>query len=259
MNIIEIQNAQVFRGDTLALKNFSLTLKSGEHHAILGANGAGKSTFLKLITREVHPVVSDDSRYLVLEQERPPIWELRKHIGIVSQDFQESYLALATGLEVVVSGLHGSVGLHQHQTISVDQLEKARNLLEKLGISYLAEKSYLQLSTGQQRRLILARALIHEPKALVLDEPTNGLDLQAKFWFLNTIRELAKEGTSIILVTHDPLEIIPEISNVTLLKEGEILFSGVKESALTEGYLSETFNVGIHVKEDDGYYHLTPS
>jgi iron complex transport system ATP-binding protein len=258
MNIIEIKNAKVFRGNTLALENFELTIALGEHHAILGANGAGKSTCLKLITRELHPVVNEQLVYRIFDQERPTIWSLREKIGIVSQDFQESYLALATGLDVVVSGLFGSVGLHQHQSISMSDRSKALGLMEKLGIASLAEKQYLQLSTGQQRRLIFARALVHKPQALILDEPTNGLDIQAKFWFLNTIRKLATEGISIILVTHDPLEIIPEIHNVTLLKQGKIQFSGNKQEAMTEDKLRETYNVSLCVEKLNNFYQLSP-
>jgi len=258
MNIIEIANATVYRGSTVALSNFNLTLPVNQHHAILGGNGAGKSTFLKLITRELHPVVNDELKYTVFDQERPLIWDLRSKIGIVSQDLQESYLSLATGIEVVISGLLGSVGIHMHHEVSDEQKQRAHAMMRELEIEYLAEKQYLQLSTGQQRRLILARALVHQPEVLILDEPTSGLDLQAKFWFLNTIRTLANSGTTIVMVTHDPLEIIPEIQNVTLLKRGSVLFSGSKSDAFTEKNLSETYDVKLRINEHDGFYHLSP-
>ena len=259
MNIIELVNATVYRGGAIALDNVNLCLPMSEHHAILGANGAGKSTLLKLITRDLHPVVKEDSVYRVFDQERLTIWDLRSKIGLVSQDFQGGYLALTTGIEVVLSGLHGSVGLHTHQKITDAQIEQAKAILCELGIEKLASKQYLQLSTGQQRRLILARSLVHKPEVLVLDEPTSGLDLQAKFWFLNCIRRLARSGTTIILVTHDPLEIIPEITKVTLLKKGQIQFSGEKQAALTEKHLSHTFNVDIRVNEEAGFFHLSPA
>jgi iron complex transport system ATP-binding protein len=258
MNIIEIKNATAYRGNNLGLNNISLSIPLGEHHAILGPNGAGKSTLLKLITREISPVFKDNLTLKLFDKERFTLWSLREKIGVVSQDFQDNYQSPTTGLGVVISAYLGSIGVHQHHQVKPEMIEKAEAMLHGLGLSELADQPYLEMSHGQKRQLILARAIAHEPQALILDEPTNALDLKARFWFLKTIRKLAQGNTSIILVTHEPAEIIPEIKKVTLLKRGEIAFSGQKESALEEARISELYDIPISMRASDGYFYAEP-
>jgi len=258
MNILEIHNATAYRGSNIGLTDISLTIPLGEHHAIIGPNGAGKSTLLKLITRELSPVVKDGSSIKVFEKERFTIHSLREKIGIVSQDFQDNYQSATNGLGVVVSAFLGSVGIHQHHQVDRNMIENAEALLEELGIAELSNQRYLHMSHGQKRQLILARAIAHKPQALILDEPTNALDLKARFWFLKTIRKLAQSGTTIILVTHDPSEIIPEIQNVSLLRAGSITFSGPKVQALEETRMSELYGIPITMRHSGEYFYAEP-
>lgn len=255
MNILELRNASVKRGDKLALDSLSLTLPLGQHCAIVGPNGAGKSTFLKLPTRELSPLVHESMHFRLFGQTLVDIWQLRAKIGFVSQDYQQDYRSLATGLEVVISAFFGSVGIHPHQCVSASQQARAQQLLRELDIEALSDQRYYQLSTGQQRRLLLARALVHAPQALILDEPTNGLDIQARFWFYNTLRELARSGVTIVLVTHDIGEIIPEIDQVTLLRNGKIFAQGGKLQILNSATLSSLFDTAINVFSKNGYYY----
>ncbi|MCK7576654.1 MAG: ATP-binding cassette domain-containing protein [Chromatiales bacterium] len=193
-DIIDIRNATVYRGDTLVFDRLSLTVAAGEHTAILGPNGAGKSTLLKLLSRDIYPVAAEDSRVLLYGEERGSIWELRAHLGIVSADQQREYSAAALGLHVVLSGLYSSVGVWQHQHYEPAQIERARVLLAELGVAGLAGRPFGTLSTGEQRRCLLARALINDPDTLVLDEPTSGLDLKACFQYLELVRDLMRAG-----------------------------------------------------------------
>lgn len=258
MNLVELNNVSAYRGRNIALKKLSLALPLHQSHAILGPNGSGKSTLLKLITREIYPVVTDSSSIKVFGQENVNIWDLRKKIGFVSNDYQTNYLSLASGLDVVVSAFFGSVGVHGHHQPKQEMLNKSRDILDELNISELADTRYINLSTGQQRRLLLARALVHAPQALILDEPTAGLDLEAKFWLLNKIESLCDQGISIVLVTHDPSEIVPSISHVSMLKNGELKASGEKEEVLTEANLSELYRVPLKLTTKQGYYLAAP-
>ncbi len=258
--IIQIDNATVYRGmykvfDKLSL---SLTLEQGVNTAILGPNGAGKTTLLKLITREILPVARENSSCRLFGEERFTIWDLRKKIGLVSQDFQNDYQALATGEDVVISAFFGSVGIHGHNVVTAEMRNSAQLSMQQFGITALANRQYLKLSTGEQRRLLLARAMVHQPPVLIFDEPTSGLDLKASMQIISDMKRLARSGVSLILVTHHIHEIIPEIERVLFLKSGTIVENGTKIDLLTGEKISKLYDVSIDVVEHNGYYQAVP-
>lgn len=256
---LEIHNADVFQGSRQVFNRLNLSLNYGQHTVILGPNGAGKSTLIKLLTRELYPRVADDSYVKIDGSERVIIWELRKTIGLVSQDLQAGYDGHVKAVEVVLSGLFGSVGIHMHQQPSLEHIQAATQALAQVGLSDCAERYYAHLSTGQQRRLLLARALIHQPKVLILDEPTNGLDLQGAFALLALLRQLPQSGVSLVLVTHHLSEIIPEIHRVVLLKEGRIVADGDKNQVLTEANLAALYNTPLRLSLTEGFYQAYPA
>lgn len=261
-SIISIKNATVFRGTKKVFNKLSINFPLGESVAIIGPNGAGKTTLLKLITRELYPVAPHDENYesyvKIFGEERVNIWELRKHIGVVSHDFQTNYKALATGKDVVLSAYFGSVGIYSHFEVTKAQKKCVESIMVELNITSLANQQYLKLSTGQQRHLLLARALVHKPKVLIFDEPTSGLDLKSGFQLLNNMRKYCCEGTSLILVTHHISEIIPEINRVVFLKNGETVNDSKKSNLLVAEKLSELYNVQVKVGKSNGYYTVTP-
>ena len=256
--ILSIDNATVYRQSTQVFKGLSLQLFLGESAAIIGPNGSGKTTLLKLITREIHPVVKADSHIHLFGNEQVIIWELRQRIGLVSHEFQSDYRALASGREVVLSAFFGAVGIHQHHQVSDEQINLADAVMAQLDITDLADKKYLHLSTGQQRRLLLARALIHNPDVLIFDEPTNGLDIKSAFRLLNDMRRLCQQGTTLVLVTHHVHEIIPEIERVICLKEGEIVADGKKPAILNEQTISSVYDTPVTVTKNQGFYSVAP-
>ncbi len=256
---LEIHQADVFQGARQVFTKLDLRLFYGQQTAILGPNGAGKSTLIKLLTRELYPRVADDSYVKIDGSERVVIWELRQKIGLVSQDLQSGYDGHIRAIDVVLSGLFGSVGIHMHQTPTEAQRQAAAAALEQVGLSQSADAYYAHLSTGQQRRLLLARALIHRPKVLILDEPTNGLDLQGSFALLRIMRELAQQGVSLLLVTHHLGEIIPEISRLILLSDGKLVADGDKSTILTAEHLSALYKTPLALTLADGYYQARPS
>jgi iron complex transport system ATP-binding protein len=258
--LIEIRNATVWRGSTKVFDRLNLTIAQHEPAAILGPNGSGKTTLLKLINRELYPVPSEDTVVRILGRDRWNVWELRSHIGIVSHDLQARYRPATTGLAVVLSGFLSSIGIHGNLAarITPAQQDRARAIMAALGIEALVEQPLGKMSTGQQRRCLLGRALVHDPDTLILDEPTAGLDLSASFDYLARLRSLAREGKNIVLVTHMLNEIPPDISRVILLKAGEVVADGAKADVLTDAHLGAAFDTNVRVTRTGGYFAAWP-
>ena len=258
--LVEIRNATIWRGTTCVFEHLDLTIEQHERVAIVGPNGSGKTTLLKAINRELYPVAKPDSVFRILGRDTWNVWELRKHIGVVSQDLQQRYTPSTTALEVVVSGFHSSIGVHGTLADRVDkpQIAAARATLDELGIGSLAGTTLRSMSTGQQRRCILARALVHKPQTLILDEPTAGLDFAASFDYLVRIRRLSDAGRNILVVTHHLNEIPPGIDRIVLLQNGQIVADGRKNEVLTDEILSRVYEVPIRVTEINGYYLAYP-
>lgn len=257
--ILEIQLATVYRGDTCAFSDFCFTLREGEHAAILGPNGAGKSTLLKLLSGEVHPVPRDETRIRVFGEDQWNVWDVRKHVGLVSHDLQRDYLTCAEGLNVILSGFYASNDTYEYQAFSRAQIARAHEVMQELGIESLAGRRFGHLSTGEQRRLLLGRALVHDPSVLMLDEPTSGLDLKACFHYLDLLRAQIRKGKTVLLVTHHLHEIPPEIERVVLLKEGQIVADGQKSGLVTDENLSHLFDRPVTLVRANGWYQALPS
>ena len=258
--LIEIRNATIYRGDTRVFEKFDLAIAQHEHVAILGPNGSGKTTLLKVVNREIYPVVHEDSWVRILGRVAWNVWELRSKIGIVSHDLQARYRSRTSALNVVLSGYLSSIGTHGSLSdkITAEQIDNARRILEDLGVGELAATPLGNMSTGQQRRCLLGRALVHDPDTLILDEPTAGLDLSASFDYLARVRQLVAQGKTIVLVTHQLNDIPPEIERVVLLKEGTVVADGPQERVLTADNLSATYDTDIRVAKVDGYYLAYP-
>jgi ABC-type cobalamin/Fe3+-siderophores transport system ATPase subunit len=173
---------------------------------------------------------------------------------MVSHDLQHQYMEQVTGLKVVLSGYHASIGTYGHQEFSYAHIARAHSLMEDLGIGFLTDRRYAAMSTGEQRRCLLARALVHGPSVLVLDEPTSGLDLTATFHYLDLVRGYMRKGKTILLVTHHIHEIPPEIRRVVLLKKGKVIQDGEKKAVLSEQHLSNLFDCRIVLACANGWY-----
>lgn len=255
--LIHFENVSIQRGRSVILHDVSLSIAQGEHVAILGPNGSGKSTFIKVVSRELYPLLKPQPWSLsILGRDRWNLFDLRNHLGIVSND----WIALCTrdysGFEIVLSGFFGSVGIWPNHTVTSEMEEKAREVMDLLEIGRLAERNTDEMSSGEARRILIARALVHSPQALVLDEPANSLDLRAQLEFREIMRKLAANGISLILVTHHLPDIIPEVRRVVLIRNGRIFCDGAKEQLLRRETLSDLFGVPVEVIERQGYYHV---
>jgi len=254
--LLELRNVSVVRGDNLALDGVSLRIEQGEHLCILGPNGCGKSTLIKTLTRECYPIAREDSSIRILGRDRWNIFELRSLLGIVSPDLLAACTTDATGLDVVLSGFFSSTRIFpNHQPLEEHRL-RAEAALARLGIGHLAKRPLAEMSSGEAKRMLIARALVHEPQTLLFDEPGNALDIAGQVELRDTMRELARAGLGILLVTHHVSEIIPEIERVVLLRSGKILADGAKEAVLTDETLSQLFGVSVRLFREDGYFYL---
>ena len=255
--LIEFHKISVMRGEnTLALNEVSLRIGLAEHVAILGPNGCGKSTLIKAITRECYPLVREDSWLRLMGEEFWNVFELRRMLGIVSSDLMTAATGEVTGMDLVLSGFFSGIGIWPHQTITTTMREKAEKALHAMEVSHLAERSTEEMSSGEARRVLIARALVHEPKALVLDEPSTALDLFAQHELRAVLRKLAQAGTGIIMVTHHLSDLIPEIDRVILMANGNIHMDGPAAQMLTAERLGNLFGLPLQLIEREGYYNL---
>lgn len=255
--LLEFKNITIMKGNAKILDSISLTLREGEHIAILGPNGAGKSSVIKTINREYYPLIRDEGvRFRVRGRDTWDVFLLRSTFGIVSNDLAYAFSREMTAREVVLSGFFSSIGLFRHN-VTPEMERKTSEILLFLEIQHLADRKMTEMSSGEARRVLIGRALVHDPKTLILDEPTNSLDLHALHNFRATCRKIARAGTGIILVTHNLHDIIPEITRVILMKEGHFCMDGPKEEVLTDLNISNLFLVPVRVMKDDGYYYAS--
>jgi iron complex transport system ATP-binding protein len=254
--LLDLHNIRVMRGQKIALNDLTLRIGAKEHVAILGPNGCGKSTLIKTITRECYPVSREDSSITILGRESWNVFELRALLGIVSNDLMLSCTGDATGRHVVLSGFFSSTNIFPNHTVDATHRGKADAALDRLRISHLADRRVCEMSSGEARRVLIARALVHNPRTLLFDEPCNSLDLSAQQSLRQTMRDLANSGIGIILVTHELADIVPEIQRVVLMKEGRITADGQKEEILQPERLGALFGVSVEIARRDGYYHM---
>jgi len=254
--LLDFQNIQVMRGLKIALDDFSLHIGADEHVAILGPNGCGKSTLIKTITRECYPVVRDGSSMSILGAETWDVFNLRARLGIVSNDLMLSCTGDASGRDVVLSGFFSSTAIWPNHNVDPQKRALADAALAELKISHLADRPVCEMSSGEARRVLIARALVHKPRALLFDEPCNSLDLSAQQSLRQTMRALANSGTAVILVTHELADIVPEIQRVVLMSRGRVVADGPKVEILQVERLAALFGVTVEMARRDGHYHL---
>lgn len=261
-------DATVVKDGVRVLDGLTLSIRDGEHTAILGPNGAGKTTLINLLTHDDYPCTvtldGDGSTgppaVRVLGDSRWNVFDLRTRLGIISSDLHALFVSGHSagnirGEDAVVSGFFATRGFLMNLDVTPEMRARARVVLDRLDAGHLAGKWMDRMSTGEARRVLIARALVAEPRALVLDEPSVGLDVIAQRRFLDMVRSIARRGTTIVLVTHHVEEIFPEIGHVILLQRGRVMDAGPKRAMLTADRLGALFDAPIQVTESDGYFH----
>lgn len=256
---VEMRDATVLLGGRPVLREASFTLEEGEHVCILGPNGSGKSTIVRLISGDLFPLHREPAALRLFGRDRWDLFDLRNRLGIVSDTLQAWQAAGAeSARDTILSGFFGGVGLPMRGAPETWMEEKAEEAARALGVEEILDRRAGTLSSGQMRRVLVARALVHDPKTLLLDEPYTSLDIAARHAFSDRVRGLAARGHAIILVTHELAEIPPEMNRVILLKDGSILADGPKREVLISERISELFGIPLAVREEDGRYRAVP-
>ncbi|HVQ63644.1 MAG TPA: ATP-binding cassette domain-containing protein, partial [Terriglobia bacterium] len=236
--LIEFEHVSIMRGSVIAVRDVSLKIGVGEHVAILGPNGCGKSTLVKAMSKECNPVVEEGSWVRVFGRDDWNVFELRTMLGIVSSDLMERCTRMVSGRDIVLSGFFSTIGIWGYQNVTTDMIQRAERALEMMESSHLADRFTDEMSSGEARRVLLARALVHDPRALILDEPSTALDLAAQYELRAILRKLARSGIGIVMVTHHLSDLIPEIERVILMSQGAVVADGPSREVLTAPRLS---------------------
>jgi iron complex transport system ATP-binding protein len=253
--LLEFEHVTVARGNNLVLHDVSLRVEAGEHLVILGPNGCGKSTLLKTMTCECYPLARPETRVNILGRERWDLTELKRRMGVVSAELPGRQTLTTSGFDAVLTGFFSSSTLWPNLTVTAAMRERAEEVLELVGAQTLREKPVGEMSAGQQRRVMIGRALAGGGEMLLLDEPSNALDLGAQHDLREMLRGLAARGTAIVLITHHIADILPEMQRVVMMREGRIVADGAKADLLTAERLSELFGREIVLSERSGYWN----
>ncbi len=252
--LLDFRNITVYRGGNIALNGLSLTIPAGQHVAIVGPNGSGKSTLIRTVMRYNHPVKRYKPVMNLFGRSDWRVQNMRGLLGIVSNDMVRACSRSATGRSVVLSGFFSSFELWPQHRVSPEMEARGEEALRLMEAERLRDKPVDEMSSGEAKRIVIGRALVNRPRALLLDEPSNSLDLRSMAELRKTLRKVAAAGTSLIFVTHCLPDILPEVSRIVLLKDGRVFADGTKEELLNSAVLSALFGLPVRVSEQAGYY-----
>jgi len=243
------------RGDRHVLHDINLSVQAGEHIALLGPNGCGKSTLLKTMTCELYPLADEKTRVRIFGRERWDLTELKKKLGVVQNEIPGKPMLKMTGRDAVLTGFFSSSTLWPNLVVTPEMKERAEAVMEQIDAMKLREHIFGEMSAGQQRRILIGRALVASSGCLLLDEPSNALDLSAQRDLRELLMVLAEQETTILEITHHIADIIPAMRRVLMMRDGRIIADGPREELLTAPALSELFDTEVQLTERNGFYH----
>jgi iron complex transport system ATP-binding protein len=254
-DFLDMFKVNVARGDRVVLHDVNLHIRPGEHVAIMGPNGCGKSSLILTMTCQIYPIALPEMHVRIFGRERWDLTQLRKHFGVVGSELPGERTAVTSGIDAVTAGFFSASTLWPNLHVTDEMRARAAEALERIEATHLSEQLVGTMSAGEKRRIVIARALVHRPKQLLLDEPSNALDLAAQRELRETLRRLAREGTGLVLVTHYLGDILPEIERIILMRDGRIVGDGPRHEQLTEAGLSELFRTPVRIGRDEQWLH----
>ncbi len=251
MTGVEALNLCFRYGEIMIIRQASFELQPGEILAIVGPNGCGKTTLLKCLNMLLKP----EGKVLIdnLDLQTLSFRELAMLMGYVPQMHSANFPYRA--IDVVVSGRTPRLGFSMPSERDYDLAQKA---LQRVGVGNLADKFYTQLSGGELKLILIARALVQEPKVLLLDEPTSHLDFKNRVVVLKILKEISKDGIAVIMSEHDPNIASLFSDKVLLMKKGEIVGYGPTGDILTPANIMNVYGLSIEVFERDGNKYIFP-
>ena len=252
---LELEHVNVMRGNRRVLHDINLSVQAGEHIALLGPNGCGKSTLLKTMTCELYPLADENTRVRIFGRERWDLTELKKKLGVVQNEIPGKPILKISGRDAVMTGFFSSSTLWPNLTITEEMHDRVEEVMGQIDALNLRGRIFGEMSAGQQRRILIGRALVASSGCLLLDEPSNALDLSAQRDLRDLLMVLAEQRTTILQITHHIADIIPAMNRVLLMRDGRIVADGARAELLTAPALSELFETEVHLTELDGFYH----
>jgi len=253
-----LKNLHVIIDQKKILTNITVNLNYGENTVILGPNGSGKSTFLKLLNRSIYPINSNQSSFKLFNNDNINIWELRRKVGFVFKEMEERVDNRVNLYELISSGFSGTFNCRHSEKLSIREKIKIENLINEWELENIINNKFQSLSDGQKRRALLARALVYEPRLLVLDEPFSNLDIKSNYILNKNLNTLFNNSVNIIYVTHTLESILPNTNRVLLIKKGKIINDGKPNELINSRILSDLFNISINVIMQDKYWRSIP-
>ncbi|MDY5679641.1 MAG: ATP-binding cassette domain-containing protein [Candidatus Methanomethylophilaceae archaeon] len=255
---LELRNVSVVRDGRYILRSVDLDIFKGENVAVIGPNGSGKTTLIKLLRGDIHPYYDEDSpaTMRIFGMERWNLFDVRSRMGVVSMDLQNMFRNDTKVYEVICSGFFNSLDVFRNHTVTEEMVSKVHSCAMMMGIDDLLTRDIENLSLGEMRRTLIARAMVTDPDLLVLDEPMTGLDIVMKSKFRAMFDILIEKGVSIVMITHELTDIPASVRRVVMIRDGEVFADGDKEELLTDGKVSELYGEPIKVESANGIYRM---
>ncbi len=251
---LDIKNTTAYKNDYKVIKNLSIKLFDKERIIILGPNGAGKSAIVDLINRNIYPIVKKDSYFRIFNDELIDIWKVRKYISTVNNEIKLRINKHLKVRDILLSGLYGK--FCKINNPKIEDLIKVKELIEKMLLNDIADKKFGYLSDGEKQISIIARAIINNPKVLILDEPSVNIDLKSRIFLIKKIQDLSQLGISILCITHDISIITKDYNRVIFLKDREIIRDGKPSELMTNKNINQLFDIDIKLIENSNCWDI---
>ncbi len=251
---LDAKNITAFKKDYKVIKNFNIKLFDNQRIIILGPNGSGKSSIVDLINRNIYPIVKKDSHLRIFNEDLIDIWKVRKYISTVNNEIKLRINKDLRVKDILLSGLYGR--FCKINTPQKEDLIQVEELIEKMFLNDIVDKKFGYLSDGEKQISIIARAIINNPKVLILDEPSVNIDLKSRIFLIEKIKNLSQLGINILCITHDISMITKDYNRIIFLKDREIIKDGKPSELMNSDNINQLFDINIKLIENSNSWDI---